>query len=44
MTNIEQIRKEFDKFLIAKNFSLTDSEVIREALKSENDMKKIVTA
>ncbi len=40
MTNIEQIRKEFDKFLISKDFSLTDKDVIKEALKSEKSMKK----
>ena len=40
MTNIEQIRKEFDKLLISKEFRLTDDEVIKEALKSEKSMKK----
>ena len=40
MTNIEQKRKEFDKFLISKDFNLTDSEVIEKALESEKSMKK----
>lgn len=40
MTNIEQKRKQFDKFLISKNFNMSDSEVIEKALEFEKSAKK----
>ncbi len=40
MTNIEQKRKQFDKFLISKDFNLSDGEVIEKALEFEKSAKK----
>lgn len=40
MTNIEQKRKEFDKFLISKDFNLSDSKVIEKALEFEKSITK----
>ncbi len=37
--NIEQKRKEFDEFLVSKNFDMTDKEVIEKALELEKNIK-----
>lgn len=39
MTIIEQARKEFDKFLISKEFNLSDDEVIKKAKETESIFK-----
>lgn len=33
--SIEELRKEFDSFLVSKNFNLTDEEVIKRATELE---------
>lgn len=38
--NIEQLRKEFDKFLISKNFNLSDEEVVRKAKELEKKIQE----
>lgn len=40
MMNVEQIRKEFDQFLISKDFNLSDSEVVKKSQEAENSIKK----
>lgn len=37
--NIEQKRKEFDEFLISKNYDMTDKEVVEKAIKLENEIR-----
>ncbi len=37
----EKIRKEFDKFLISKNYCMSDSEVVEKALAAEKRIKKL---
>lgn len=42
MTNTEQIRKEFDSFLISKDYRLSDSEVIKKGLEAEKNAKSCI--
>ncbi len=38
--NIEQARKQFDRFIEEKNFNLSDDEVVKKAIELENNIKK----
>lgn len=40
MMNIEQARKQFDRFIEEKNFNLSDDEVVKKAIELENNIKK----
>lgn len=40
MMNIEEARKQLDKFLISKDFNLSDKEVVKKALEFEKEIKK----
>ncbi len=39
MSNIEEIRKNLDRFIVEKEFNLSDSEVIKKALETEKLIK-----
>ena len=40
MTYSEKLRKEFDEFLISKNFDLSNEEVVKKAIATENELSK----
>lgn len=40
MTYAEKLRKEFDEFLISKNFDLSNEEVVKKAIATENELSK----
>lgn len=44
MTNIEHERKQFDRFLVEKNFNLSDAEVVQRAIELEKQIKKTQAA